>query len=147
MFETPIQIAGAVLTAVITGWVFLRPVPGSRLIAVSNVVAYFVSPAVQNWGDLVSPQWAILAVDAILLAVVTGVLLQRPNRWVRITWGAMALTVLAHLAKALDETLLIRGYIGTLYVLYFAFLTGLAMSGLATKTPEKESFRPFKAEP
>lgn len=130
MFETPIQIAGAGLTVLITLVVFLRPVPGSREIAVANAIAYLVSPVVQNWVDLLSPQWAILVVDCALLSVVTSVLFRSPGRWIQITWGAMALTVLAHFAKALDETLLVRGYIGTLYVLYFVFLFGLALSAL-----------------
>lgn len=135
MFDTPIQVAGALLTVLVTAAVFYRPSPGSRGIAIANLSAFLLSPLVQNWNDLVSPQWAILAVDVALLAVVTRVLLKFPGRWIQVTWGAMGLTVLAHFAKAVDETLLIRGYIGTLYVLYFVFLFGLAMSALKAGRP------------
>lgn len=128
MFSTPIQILGAVLTILVSVVVFTRPVPGARLVVVANLCAYLLSPAVQNWTDLVSPQWAILGVDSLLLGITTWVLFRHPGRWIQITWAAMGLTVLAHFAKTLDPALLIRGYIGTLYLFYFIFLAGLLLS-------------------
>ncbi len=128
MFETPMQNVGHVLTLLVTVCVFLRPAQGAKTVAVANLVAYVVTPLVQNRINLESPQWAILGVDLTLLALITWVLMRERDLWLQITWGAMALTTLLHVAKALDPTLFVRGYIGSLYVVYFAFLAGLAAS-------------------
>ncbi len=128
MFETPMQDVGHVLTAIVTVCVFLRPAPGARTVAAANLIAYVASPLVENRMDYASPQWAILGVDLLLLALITSVLLRERDLWLQITWGAMALTTLLHIAKALDPTLFARGYIGALYVVYLVFLAGLAAS-------------------
>lgn len=128
MFNSLIQNVGHILTVIVTILIFLRPAPGARAVAVANIVAYLATPLVQNRVDYESPQWAILAVDVTLLAFITWVLMRERDLWLQITWGAMALTTLLHIAKALDPTLFARGYIGSLYVVYFAFLAGLAAS-------------------
>lgn len=128
MFQTPLQIAAHTLTILVTVLVFLRPAPGARSVAIASLVAYVATPLVQNRIDYESPQWAILGVDAALLAFITWVLVRERDLWLQITWGAMALTTLMHLAKALDPSLMARGYIGALHVIYFAFLAGLAAS-------------------
>jgi len=128
MFETPMQNVGHVLTLLLTVCVFLRPAPGARTVAVANLVAYIASPLVQSRIDYENPQWAVLGVDVVLLAFITRILMRERDLWLQITWGAMALTTLLHIAKALDPTLFARGYIGSLYVVYFAFLAGLAAS-------------------
>lgn len=143
MFQTPLQIASHTLTILVTALVFLRPSPGSRSVAIASLVAYVATPLVQNRVDYESPQWAILAVDAALLAFVTRVLMRERDLWLQVTWGAMALTTLMHLAKALDPSLMARGYIGALHVIYFAFLAGLAASILpAARRPRDSELQP-----
>jgi hypothetical protein len=128
MFQTPLQIAAHLLTIVVTVLVFLRPAPGARSVAIASLVAYVATPLVQNRVDYESPQWGILGVDAALLVFITWVLMRERALWLQVTWGAMALTTLLHVAKALDPTLLARGYIGALHVVYLAFLAGLVLS-------------------
>ncbi|MFN9250421.1 MAG: hypothetical protein ACK58O_04950 [Brevundimonas sp.] len=114
MFETPIQNVTHVLTLLVTVCVFLRPAPGARQVAIASLLAYVASPLVENRVDFKNPQWAILGVDLLLLALITSVLLRERDLWLQITWGAMALTTLLHIAKELYPTLFARGYIGDL---------------------------------
>ena len=122
MFGSLIQQIGAVLTVLVTVlalWKGDRPV---RLLALVSVAAFVLSPLLQNWSDFISPQWGVAAVDAAVLAAITALVLRYDRRWLIVIWGIAALSLLAHLGKLLDATLFPRGYIGGLYILYFAFL-------------------------
>lgn len=130
MFSSLIQQIGAVLTVLVTVlalWKGDRPV---RLLALVSVAAFVLSPLLQNWSDFISPQWGVAAVDAAVLAAITALLLRYDRRWLIVIWGIAALSLLAHVGKMLDATLFPRGYIGGLYILYFAFLA-VQLAGVA----------------
>jgi hypothetical protein len=130
MFSSLIQQIGAVLTVVVTVlalWKGDRPV---RLLALVSVAAFVLSPLLQNWSDFISPQWGVAAVDAGVLTAITALLLRYDRRWLIVIWGIAALSLLAHVGKMLDATLFPRGYIGGLYILYFAFLA-VQLAGVA----------------
>ena len=122
MFSSPIQQIGAALTVLVTLlalWKGDRPV---RILALVSVAAFVLSPLLQNWSDFISPQWGVAAVDGAVLVSVTVLLLRYDRRWLIVIWGISALSLLAHVGKLIDPTLFPRGYIGGLYILYFAFL-------------------------
>ena len=122
MFSSLIQQIGAALTVLVTVlalWKGDRPV---RILALVSVAAFVLSPLLQNWSDFISPQWGVAAVDGAVLASITVLLLRYDRRWLIFIWGISALSLLAHVGKLIDPTLFPRGYIGGLYILYFAFL-------------------------
>lgn len=135
MVESVIQQIGAVLTVLITIlalWLGRRP---ERAVAIASAIAFVVSPLVQNWKDFLNPQWGVATVDAAFFGFLTVVLLRYDRRWLLAGWSCSALTVLAHLGKLMDITLLARGYIGGLYVLYFAFLAAQAYGVWEARRP------------
>lgn len=126
MFASLIQQIGAALTVVVTLlalWKGDRPV---RILALVSVAAFVVSPLLQNWSNFISPQWGVAVVDAAVMAAITALLLRYDRRWLIVIWGVSALSLLAHVGKLVDPTLFPRGYIGGLYILYFAFLAAQA---------------------
>ena len=127
MFDTPVQMIGAAATALVTALVLWRGDLPARLAALASLTAFFLSPVVQAFGGLAKPLWGVAAVDAALLAFITVLLWRFDRRWLIGAWACEALTVLCHAAKLADVTLLARGYVASLYVLYFGFLAALAM--------------------
>jgi len=126
MFDTPIQLIGGVATAIVTLWVLWKGGGPERATALASLTAFFITPAVQTYGGLRQPLWGIAAVDASVLCFVTVLLWRYPRRWLIGAWACEALTVLCHAAKLADVTLLGRGYMASLYVLYFGFLAAMA---------------------
>lgn len=122
MLDTPIQQVSAALTVMVALAVFRWAGRPERLVALASIAAYVATPLVQNWSDFVRPQWGIATVDGLLLAFLTVCVLRYDRRWLVAVWGFSALAFLAHFGKLLDPTLLPRGYIGGLYILYFGFL-------------------------
>ncbi|MGV9010040.1 hypothetical protein [Brevundimonas sp.] len=143
MFSSLVQQIGAALTVLVTVlalWKGDRPV---RIIALVSVAAFVLSPLLQNWRDFISPQWGIAAVDLAVLATITALLLRYDRCWLIVIWGISALSLLAHVGKLVDATLFPRGYIGGLYILYFAFLAaqfaGIAEAIWRRRTAHRET--------
>lgn len=140
MFSSLVQQIGAVLTVLVTVlalWKGDRPV---RILALVSVAAFVLSPLLQNWSDFISPQWGVAAVDAAVLAAITALVLRYDRRWLIVIWGIAALSLLAHLGKLVDATLFPRGYIGGLYILYFAFLAA-QLAGVVEAVWRRRAFQ------
>lgn len=122
MFSSLVQQIGAALTVLVTVLALWKGDHPVRSLALVSVAAFVLSPLLQNWSDFISPQWGVAAVDLGVLATITVLLLRYDRRWLIAIWGISALSLFAHVGKLLDATLFPRGYIGGLYILYFAFL-------------------------
>lgn len=145
MFDTPIQLIGGLATAIVTVWVLWKGGLPERATALVSLAGYFITPLVQTIGGLRQPLWGIAAVDASVLAFVTLMLWRYPRRWLIGAWACEALTVLCHAAKLADATLLGRGYMASLYVLYFCFLAALAYGAFEAKNLSSGQVRDARA--
>lgn len=137
MFDTPIQLIGGVATALVTIWVLWKGGFPERATVLVSLAAFFLTPAVQVFGGLRQPLWGVAAVDAGVLAFVTLMLWRYSRRWLIAAWACETLTVLCHAAKLADVTLLGRGYVASLYVLYFGFLAALAYGAFEARSLSK----------
>lgn len=137
MFDTPIQLIGGVATALVTIWVLWKGGFPERATVLVSLAAFFLTPAVQVFGGLRQPLWGVAAVDAGVLAFVTLTLWRYSRRWLIAAWACETLTVLCHAAKLADVTLLGRGYVASLYVLYFGFLAALAYGAFEARSLSK----------
>jgi hypothetical protein len=126
MFNAPIQLTGAVATALVTLLVLWKGGTPERIAVFASLAAYFISPAAQKLGGLPQPLWGVAAVDATMLGIITLLIWFYDRQWLIGAWAAEALTLLCHVAKLADVTLLARGYVASLYILYFGFLASLA---------------------
>ena len=142
MFDTPVQLIGGVATAVVTVWVLWKGGFPERATTIVSLAAFFLTPAVQAFGGLRQPLWGVAAVDAGVLAFVTLMLWRFPRRWLIGAWACEALTVLCHAAKLADATLLGRGYVASLYILYFGFLAALAYGAMEASAARRSAARP-----
>lgn len=127
MFDTPVQFIGGVATLLATLLALWKGGVPERTVALTNLAAFFLSPAVQTLGGLAEPLWGVAIIDAVLLLIFTVVLWRYARSWLIGAWACQALTVMCHAAKLADVTLLGRGYVASLYVLYFGFLAALAI--------------------
>ena len=141
MFDTPVQFIGGIATALATFLAVWRGGVPERTAALTNLAAFFVSPAVQTLGGLTQPLWGVAMIDASLLAIFTVLLWRYARTWLIGAWACQALTVMCHAAKLADVTLLGRGYVASLYVLYFGFLTALTIGAFEAPRPRRVSSR------
>ena len=79
------------------------------------------------------------AVDASVLAVVTLLIWFCDRQWLIGAWAAEALTLMCHAAKLADVTLLSRGYVASLYILYSGFLASLAWDVFGARARRAEA--------
>lgn len=128
MLQTPMQIAGAILTLLVTSAVLLWGGRPERIAALASLTAFLVSPLAQALGGERWPMWGVAAVDAALLAVLIMLVLRHDRIWLIVAAGVELVTVAAHVGMMLDEDLLARGYVVSLWILYFIFLGALAFS-------------------
>lgn len=142
MFDTPIQLIGGVATALVTIWVLWKGGFPERATVLVSLAAFFLTPAVQVFGGLRQPLWGVAVVDAGVLAFVTLMLWRYSRRWLIAAWACEALTVLCHGAKLADVTLLGRGYVASLYVLYFGFLAALAYGAFEASAARRSAAHP-----
>lgn len=126
MFETPTQIAGAILTALVTAAVLIWGGRPERIATLASLTAYLVSPLAQALGGGQWPLWGVAVVDVALLAVLVGLLLRHDRVWLIVACGVVLITLAAHLGLMFDPRLVARGYVVSLWLLYFVFLGALA---------------------
>lgn len=137
--NAPVQLTGAVATAAVTLLALLKGGVPERIAACVSLAAFFLSPLAQQLGGLPQPLWGVAAVDASVLAVVTLVIWFCDRQWLIGAWAAEALTLMCHAAKLADVTLLSRGYVASLYILYSGFLASLAWDVFGARARRAEA--------
>lgn len=85
-----------------------------RLLAVAMTLNWLLSGLVQNRHDWAQPQWAELALDAILAVVATGLAVRWNGLWLLASAAFAWLVVMTHLAMAVDRRLHARAYLAAL---------------------------------
>lgn len=122
---TAAQIGGVILNVLVCGAAIWKGARTERIAAISIVIASVLSPLVQNWSDWTSPQWNILIVDALNLAVFLYLLVRTHRVWLLFGCAFQLLAVLSHLGMLIDPTIMARAYISTLYVMFYGLMAAL----------------------
>lgn len=132
MFDTPVQMAGALLTVLVTAAALRLGGRPERIVALASLAAYLLSPAAQFLQGPLGPQgalWGVAVIDVALFSLLVHLTLTQPRLWLPLAAGVELATALAHLGRLLDPNLLPRGYVTSLWVFYFLFL-GTIVLGL-----------------
>ncbi|WP_312167295.1 hypothetical protein [Phenylobacterium sp.] len=122
----PEQIWAVAMFAVSTyawwrgGWV-------ERLVAVTNVIAWLATIALQNRTNWVDPQWSVFAVDVVFLGLLLGLVVRSDRTWIMPAAAFQLLLVITHAAIIVDEGVRARAYITALILWSYLVLITLAV--------------------
>ncbi|KQW95413.1 hypothetical protein ASE17_12760 [Phenylobacterium sp. Root77] len=122
----PEQIWAIAMLAVSTyawwrgGWV-------ERVVAVTNVIAWLATIALQNRTNWVDPQWSVFAVDVVFLGVLLGLVVRSDRTWILPAAAFQLLLVITHAAIIVDEGVRARAYITALILWSYLVLISLAV--------------------
>lgn len=122
----PEQIWAVAMLAVSTyawwrgGWV-------ERVVAVTNVMAWLATIALQNRTNWVDPQWSVFAVDVAFLGVLLALVVRSQRTWILPAAAFQLLLVITHAAIIVDEGVRARAYITALILWSYLVLISLAV--------------------
>lgn len=128
MSHSPVQTLGLVLTPIVTVLVVWRGGRPERIAALASLAAFLISPVAQRLGGDHWPLLGVALVDVSLCALLVVLALRYDRAWLIMAAGVELATVMAHLGRVLDPTLMARGYVISLWIFYFIFLAALAYS-------------------
>jgi len=124
--STPEQIWAVAMLAVSTyawwrgGWV-------ERVVAVTNIMAWVATSALQDRTHWVDPQWAVFAVDVVFLGVLLVLVVRSSRTWIMPAAAFQLLLVVTHAAIIADPGVRARAYITALILWSYLVLITLAV--------------------
>ncbi|HRO33013.1 MAG TPA: hypothetical protein PLQ03_06330 [Brevundimonas sp.] len=127
MFDTlPAQI-GAVFTVAVCLFAFLKGDEPERIGAGAYLLGWFASLLVQTDGDLYAVQWAMFALDTVML-VILGALAWRSRRsWPIWACALQLLAVTSHIMAMIDLRPPIASFYTVLNIASYGILLALAI--------------------
>lgn len=139
--ETPVQIGLMALLVITALLAVIRGGTPERLAMVTVVAGSVLTPLVQNWSDLNTPQWGIMAVDAACFAALAALTWRYDRAW--LPWAAafQLITMATHLGFALNLNILSRAYLSTSYLLFFGVLSAIAWGCIRRGNPKHDRHR------
>lgn len=109
-----------------------------RLVAGIVLAAWMGSALAHDRSQLIRPQFAFLAIDSLLAALVTTLAVRHGGRWLIVAAAFSWLAVASHLGMLLDRRLLIRGYLTALGAYGYGMLAALAVGAWVNRRSHKE---------
>ena len=113
--------------AAVSGFAFWRGGRPERLVAAVNIAAWLASPLVEDHRNWLDPQWGILGVDILFLAVLLWLALRTDRRWLLFAAAFQLLGVVTHGAMMADRTVGGWAYITAGVIWSYLVLTSLAV--------------------
>lgn len=104
-----------------------------RIAAAAMIVAWFLTPLVQDHSQTLGPQSGVLIVDVALLLVLLSLALTSDRWWTMVATAFQGVSAMVHLAAAIDTQIIPRAYYiaGSLlsYLVMGALLVGAWNAG------------------
>jgi hypothetical protein len=97
-----------------------------RIAAFAFLIASFVQPLVLNTRNWLDPQWGVLVVDSVLLALLVGLALLTDRSWVLFCAAFQLLSVVIHIAILVDRSVAPLPYRRGLVIWSYLSLVALA---------------------
>lgn len=99
-----------------------------RLVATLWAAGWFISRGVYNYDNWIDPQWSVLMVDLVLLAVFLVLAMKTDRNWLLFAAAFQLLNVITHVAMIIDDSVRARAYVYGLiiwsYMVLFAIAAG-----------------------
>ncbi|WP_420478612.1 hypothetical protein [Brevundimonas sp. FT23028] len=102
MFDTLASQIGFAIAVLVTAFAFLKGDEPERVGAGAYMLGLFASQLVQDKGFSGSPQWPLMAIDAVFLAVCIGLAWKSRRAWPIWVCALQSLIVASHLLTLVD---------------------------------------------
>lgn len=122
----PQQIWFAALV-VVCGAAIWRGGRPERAIAIIWTLGWLISREVYDYRNWIDPQWSVLVVDAVLLAVFVGFACRTDRNWLLFAAAFQLLNVVTHAAIIADDGVRARAYVYGLIIWSYLVLAALAV--------------------
>lgn len=124
MFETLASQVGAVVAVCVTAFAFLKGDEPERIGAGTYILLFIASLLMQDIGQVNSTNWALFAIDTMMLGVLAGLAWKTSRAWP--VWGCalQSIIVLSHVLTIVD----VRPPLGAFYAVINLASYGLLIS-------------------
>lgn len=131
MFDTLYSQIGFAVVVAVAAFAFLKGDEPERVGAGAYLVAMLASLLVQNDSRLYGPQWGMMAVDVVMLAIYAGLAWKSRRAWP--IWGValQSLTVMIHLMTAIDPRPPIAAFYAVMNLAGYGILAAIAAGTFA----------------
>lgn len=102
MFDSLATQIGAVFMALVCAFAFLKGEEAERVGAITYLLSWFASLAVQTDNNLFSVQWSMFAIDLVVLGVFILLIWKGKRLWASWATAFQSLVVMSHLLSVLD---------------------------------------------
>lgn len=126
MWQSIAGTAGFVVMGVVCLYALIKGGRPEKIAAVIIAVAWLASSLLQDRLNILSPQWGVAALDAVLFFVFLGMALYWRRGWLIVACATQLLTAATHFTQVLDPRLFALGVITAYYLWSYATLMALA---------------------
>jgi hypothetical protein len=130
MFDTLLSQIGFGVVVLVGGLAFLKGDEPERIGAGAYLLAVFVSVLVQDKAALSGPQWGLIAIDTIMMAVYAALAWKSRRAWPVWACALQGLIVMIHLLTLIDLRPSLAAFYAVINLASYGVLLSLAIGTL-----------------
>lgn len=127
MFETLYTQIGVVVVLAIVGFAFWKGGEPERVGAGAYVLGMLASLVIQSGEALRGPQWGMMGIDVVMLAIYSGLAWKSRRAWPVWASALQALVVMSHILKILNFSQTGTAFVAVINLAGYGILVALAV--------------------
>lgn len=127
MFDTLLSQIGFAAVVLVCGYAFLKGDEPERIGAGAYLLGLFASVLTQDKAALSGPQWGLMAIDGIMLAVYAGLAWKSRRAWPVWASALQGLVVMIHLLTLIDVRPPLAAFYAVINLASYGVLLALAI--------------------
>lgn len=127
MFDTALSQIGFAVAALICGFAFVKGDEPERVGAGGYLIALFASVLIQDKSALSGPQWGLMAIDGLMLALYAGLAWRSRRAWPVWASALQGLVVMIHVLTAIDARPPLAAFYAVINLASYGVLLALAV--------------------
>ena len=127
LFHTLQEQIWTILMLAVSAFAWWRGGWPERTVAVANVVASLASGLAENRHDFIDPQWGVMTIDVLFLAMLVWLVVRSDRRWPMFAAAFQLLAVVTHGAMMADPSVGGWAYITGYIIWGYLVLTSLGV--------------------
>lgn len=143
-FQTLPQQIWFVLMLLASGYAFWRGGRPERIVAVVNVLAWYLSAIAYEQRDWLGPEWGVFGVDAAFLGILVWLALTTNRLWLLFAAAFQLLSIVTHFAIGADPVLQAWAYRWALVIWSYCVLGSMVVGAYVWSRAGRPSQPPHR---